>query len=235
MALLDDVIDSSGGTALWKKLSRFTLHLSIGGTLFAESGHHDYFKDVIGEGSLKVESVRFTGIARGERYASFRPDVVTIETLDGKPLGTWSDPGRAFLHTNMQALTNELNLIFFCGVTVWNYIATPLLLVHPNVIVEELPPWRDGGETWRRLRAQFPPSLITLASEQVFYFDERAFQRRNDHDLLGMKVAHHSWAHQKFGGIVMPTLRRTQIRKLDGTVSAKPVLIDVEIFDASFD
>ena len=76
---------------------------------------------------------------------------------------------------------------------------------------------------------------ITLAPEQIFYFDENALQRRTDHDLFGMKVAHHSWAHDSFGGIVVPTLRRAQALQPDGTVVAKPVLMDVEIFDAVFE
>ena len=102
-------------------------------------------------------------------------------------------------------------------------------------MVEELTPWRENTETWRRLRAQFPPRLVTLAPEQIFYFDETALQRRTDHDLFGMKVAHSSWAHDSFGGIVVPTLRRTQTLRPDGTVIAKPVLLDVEIFDAVFE
>ena len=35
MALLDDVIDASGGLARWNSLNRFTLHLSVGGMLFS--------------------------------------------------------------------------------------------------------------------------------------------------------------------------------------------------------
>jgi hypothetical protein len=34
---------------------------------------------------------------------------------------------------------------------------------------------------------------------------------------------------------VVPTLRRSQMLQPDGTVIAKPALIDVEIFDAAFD
>jgi hypothetical protein len=69
----------------------------------------------------------------------------------------------------------------------------------------------------------------------VFYFDGNALQRRTDHDLLGARIAHYSWAHENFGGIVVPTLRRTLTLQPDGTVIAKPVLIDVEIFDAVFE
>jgi len=234
MALLDDVIDANGGIARWNSLSRFTLHLSVGGTLFSSAGHAREFKDVIAEGSTRTQSVRFTGITGGEQSGAFQPDAIRIESVDGEVLQTWSNPGLAF-GAGPQVLADELHLIFFCGVTIWNYLNTPFLLARPDVVVEELPSWEEGIETWRRLRAQLPPKLVTFAGEQIFYFDENALQRRTDHDFLGMKVAHYSWAHESFDGIVVPTLRRSQMRQPDGTVTPKPVLIDVEIFDASFE
>jgi hypothetical protein len=150
-------------------------------------------------------------------------------------LRTWRDPSLAVRTNGTHALADELHLVFFCGIQIWNYITTPFLLAHPEVVVEELPAKQENNETWRRLRAQFPPSPISLASEQMFYFDENALQRRTDHDVLGVPVAHYSWAHENFGGIVMPTLRRTLTLQPDATVAAKPVLIDVEIFDAAFE
>jgi hypothetical protein len=235
MALLDDAIDASGGMARWNSLSRFTLHLSVAGTLFSSAGHASEFKDVTAEGSTRAQSVRFTGITGGEHSGSFQPDAITIESLDGEVLRTWRNPSLAFAEAGSPALADELHLVFFCGVAIWNYLASPFLLAHPDVVTEELTPWREGTESWRRLRAQFPTRLITLAPEQIFYFDENALQRRTDHDLFGMKVAHYSWAHDSFGGIVVPTLRRAQTLRPDGTVVAKPVLMDVEIFDAVFE
>lgn len=235
MALLDDVIDANGGMARWNGLNRFTLHLSVGGTLLSNAGHAREFKDVTAEGSTRAQSVRFTGITGGEHSGSFQPDAITIESLDGEVLRTWDNPSFATPDAGAPALADELHLVFFCGVAIWNYLTTPFLLADPDVVVEELTPWRENTETWRRLRAQFPPRLTTLAPEQIFYFDESALQRRTDHDLFGMKIAHSSWAHDSFGGIVVPTLRRAQTLRPDGTVIAKPVLMDVEIFDAVFE
>ena len=235
MALLDDAIEASGGLARWNSVSRFTLHLSIGGALLSSAGHADDFKDVIAEGSTRSQSVRFTGITGGEQCGSFQPDAITIESLDGQVLRTWSRPKLAFSENAKHPLADDLHLVFFCGVAVWNYLTTPFLLARPDVVVEELSPWRENAELWRRLRAQFPPDLLTPAPEQIFYFDDQALQRRTDHDLLGTKVAHYSWAHQAFCGIVVPTLRRAQVLQADGTVIARPVMIDVEIFDASFE
>jgi hypothetical protein len=102
-------------------------------------------------------------------------------------------------------------------------------------VIEELPPWDENGALWHRLRARFPSGIVTHNAEQIFYFDERALQRRVDHDLLGTNVADYLWAHQTFSGIMVPTLRRSQVLRPDGTVIVKPSLIDVEIFDAAFD
>ena len=171
MALLDDAIDASGSLARWNSLSRFTLHLSVGGALFGDAGHAREFKDVTAEGSTRTQSVRFTGITGGEQSGAFAPDAITIENLDGQVLRTWRNPSLAFPSNGAHALADELHLVFFCGVQIWNYLTTPFLLARPDVVVEELPPWQENNETWRRLRAQLPASLINLGSEQVFYFD----------------------------------------------------------------
>ncbi len=126
-------------------------------------------------------------------------------------------------------------MLFFCGFSVWNYLMTPFLLAHPDVRIAELPPWHEQDQQWRRLRAQFPPAFVTHCREQTFYFDAALLQRRTDHDLLGMPIAQYSWAHQTFDGIVVPTLRRSLTRQPDGSVIPKPALVDVEIFDASFE
>ena len=230
MALLDDTIEASGGLARWSHLSRFTLHISIGGTLFARAGHGSDFKDVIAEGSTCRQSVRFTGVSGGEKCGAFQPDAITVESLDGQILRTWPNPSLADI--GKDTLADDLHLVFFCGVSIWNYLTTPFLLTRPDVEVEELPPWQEHSELWRRLRARFPPDILSHSAEQVFYFDEKSLHRRTDHDLLGSNVAHYSWAHQTFNGIVVPTLRRSLTLQPDGTAAPRPVLLDVEIFDA---
>ena len=114
-------------------------------------------------------------------------------------------------------------------------MTTPFLLTRPDVAVEELPPWLENDQTWRRLRVSFPPEIVTFSPQQIFYFDENSVQRRADHDLLGTKVAHYSWAHQAFSDIIVPTLRRSLAVRPDGTTVAKPILLDVEVFDATFE
>ncbi|MBR0692751.1 hypothetical protein [Bradyrhizobium lablabi] len=234
MALLDDAIEASGGLARWNKLKRFTLHLSIGGTLLSRTGQIGQFKDLIAEGSIWTQSVRFTGITGGKMSGTFQPDAVTIESLDGEVLRTWRNPTSAFSsYSNVQP-GDELHLVFLCGFAIWNYLTTPFLLARSDVEVEELPPRAGNAEPWRRLRARFPPDIVTHCPEQIFYFDDKALQRRTDHDFLATRIAHYSWAHQAFCGIVVPTLRRSMVLGADGALVPRPVL-DVEIFDAMFE
>jgi hypothetical protein len=235
MTLLDEVIEASGGMARWNSLRRFTLQLSIDGALFSGIGQAGRFKDIAAEGSTQTQLVRFTGFTGPDKCGLYQPDCVTIEGLDGRVLRTLRSPRQNFRDHSRDAPWDELYLLFFCGFSVWNYLTTPFLLAHPDVKVEELRPCDEQNPPWRRLRAAFPPGFVTHAPEQTFYYDAAGLQRRTDHELFGIKVAHYSWAHQAFSGIVVPTLRRSLTLEPDGTVIAKPALIDVEIFDAAFE
>jgi hypothetical protein len=234
MALLDDAIEACGGMERWKQLERFTLHLSVDGELLSRAGQAGLFKEMAAEGSTREPSVRFTGFVDPGTFGLFQPDRVAIESLEGGVLRFWTDPCQVFRETQDMPW-DELHLIFLCGFSVWNYVTTPFLLAHPDVGIEELTPWYEHDELWRRLRVTFPPAFVTRSSEQIFYFNSDGLQRRTDHDLLGRKVAHYSWAHQSFGGIVLPTLRRSLALEPNGTTTTKPALLEVEIFDASFE
>ena len=235
MALLDDAIEASGGIARWNELERFTLQLSIEGALLSRMGQAGRFKEMVAEGSTRTQSVRFTGFADPGKCGLYQPQCVTIESPEGNVLRTWDNPDQAFRAHSSHAPWDELYLVFFCGFSVWNYLTTPFLLAHPEVQVEELVPWREHDQVWRRLRATFPPALFTHSRKQIFYFNDEGLQRRTDHDLLDGKVAQYSWAHQRFSGIVVPTLRRSLALEPDGTVITERPLLDVEIFDASFE
>jgi hypothetical protein len=215
-------------------LERFTLHLLIDGELLSRAGQAGLFKEMAAEGSTREQSVRFTGFVDPGTDGVFRPERVAIESLEGGVLRSWPDPSRAFRETQ-DVPWDELHLIFLCGFSIWNYVMTPFLLAHPDVEVEELAPRDEHDELWLRLRAAFPSAFVTHSPEQIFYFNSEGLQRRTDHDLLGKKVAHYSWAHQSFDGIVLPTLRRSLALEPDGTITTKPALLDVEIFDASFE
>jgi hypothetical protein len=233
MALLDEVLDACGGMDRWSRLTRFTLHLSIDGDLFARKGRVGDFKDLVAEGSTRSQTVQFTGFTAANRRGLYQPDRVAVESLDGTVFEVRKEP-RLLAHAGDKAW-DDLQFLYFCGASIWNLVTTPFLLAHPGVKVEELPPERRDHHVWRRLRAAFPPDIFTHAPEQIFYFDEAGVLRRADHEIVGQPAAHYSWAHHKFRHIVIPTLRRSLAIQPDGNVIQKPALVDIEIFDAFFE
>jgi hypothetical protein len=55
------------------------------------------------------------------------------------------------------------------GYACWNYFTTPFLFAYPGVQASEIEPWREAGQTWRRLQVRFPPHIGTHSPSQVFY------------------------------------------------------------------
>jgi hypothetical protein len=235
MALLDEVLDACGGIERWRSLTRFTLHLSIDGDLLARRGRPGDFKDLVAEGSTRAQAVQFTGFTAPDKRGLYQPGRVAIESLDGKVFEGSEAPCPDFLAAAGEKAWDDLQFLYFCGVSVWNFVATPFLLAYPGVTVEELPPLRENEHVWRRLSVIFPPEIVTHAPEQIFHFDETGLQRRTDHAIAGHPAAHYSWAHHKFRHVLIPTLRRSLAIGPDGTVIQKPALVDIEIFDAFFE
>jgi hypothetical protein len=233
MTLLDDVIEANGGMARWSRLKAFTLHLSISGALFTRFGQARRCRDMVAEGTTQTQFVRFSGFDGPDLCGMYCPDSVSIENRNGEVLQTWHRPLPILLEQTKD--WDDLHLVFFCGFSAWNYLTTPFLLAHPDVRIEELSPWYERDQQWRRLQAVFPPGIITHSPVQIFYFDKEGLQRRTDHDLLGTRVANYSWAHQAFSNIMVPTLRRSLGLRPNGSVIRRPALVDVEIFDVLFE
>jgi hypothetical protein len=233
MALLDDTLAASGGVDRWRELTRFAAHISIDGSLIARRGD---LRDMAAEGSVRTQCVHFSGFIEADQFATYSPDLVTIRRLDGSVVASRRRPGERFPGEGHHQAWDDLDLAYFCGLSLWSCMTMPFVLLHPGVEVEELPVWLERGQVWRRLRAQFPPDVVTCAREQILCFDNVGLLRRLEYrTAAGASVVQYAWAHQSFSGITLPTLRRSLASKPDGTVIARPALVDVEIFDARFD
>lgn len=90
------------------------------------------------------------------------------------------------------------HLAYFSGYAMWTYLTAPFLLNLPGFQTQEIEPWDENGETWRRLKAIFPPNIPSHGREQIFYFDV----------IGGSSSANYALEPKTFGGIVYPTKRR---------------------------
>jgi hypothetical protein len=105
----------------------------------------------------------------------------------------------------------------------WTYLNTPFLLVRPGVESEEVAPWEEAGETWRRLKVRFPSDIATHSTEQTLYFDHRGLLTR------GTPAAHYVSDLREFSGIVFPTKRRILPRQPDGHSVPEPLVVSIDL------
>jgi hypothetical protein len=116
--------------------------------------------------------------------------------------------------------------------TLWTYLTVPFVLTQPGFETDELDPWVEDGEIWRRLRAVFPTRIASHSPEQLFYFGPDGLLRRHDYVMQvggNSATADYTDDHQVFGGMSFPTLRRAVRREPDGTTLPEPALLTMDI------
>ena len=114
----------------------------------------------------------------------------------------------------------------------WTYLNIPFLLARPGVESEQVEPWQESGETWRRLKVRFPADIATHSTEQTLYFDRQGLLRRQDYNVEidgTAGAAHYVYDHKEFSGIVFPTKRRVFRRQPDGHPAPEPLIISIDI------
>jgi hypothetical protein len=214
VTLLDEVLAAHGGVDRWSAARRIHAHLRSGGLLLRTRVPGNHFVDY--ELTVDVDERRSAAepFPRDGRRAVFDAGVVRIETAEGEVVESRADPRAAFsgfsgLRRNLR--WDALDSTYFAGYAMWNYMVTPYLLTRQGVEVAEGEPWREDGDTWRRLEVTFPAALDTHSPRQTFYYDSRGLLRRHDYvaQVVGgwARAAHHCADHVESGGLTFPTRR----------------------------
>ncbi len=209
--LLELAIAAHGGWDRWQKLEKVAAHVSIGGGIWHMKGWPDVFSDarvLIDPHRQRVEYASFGG--RGG-HSVFAPTETEIIDASGAVIELRSQPRQAFEGHGLTTRWDVHHLIYFSGYAMWTYLTTPFLLKLPGFRAEEIEPWTEDGETWRRLKAIFPPNIHSHSSEQTFYFDRSGILKRHDYsaDVLGgTSSANYAMEPKAFGNFVFPSKRR---------------------------
>jgi hypothetical protein len=238
VGLLENALRASGGLDQWRLTRRFTLHMSITGSLCTARCGAAQLKGFVVEGSTQTQALEITGFARADLRALYRPDWVALEGQDARRLMERQGSPEEFRNALRSTTWDELQLAHYCGYLIWNHIATPFILADPDFETKELPRHVARGESLRQLRVVFPARVVTHASAQTFHFDREGFLRRLDYPAAHddhTQIAQILSGHQRFSGILVPTLCRLLSIGAEGVPVAKPSLLDVEIFDAHFE
>lgn len=141
-------------------------------------------------------------------------------------------PRASFQGHTLETPWSDLQLAYFVGCAMWTYLNTPFLLARPGVESEEIEPWKEAGETWRRLKVRLPEDIATHSTEQTLYFDQQGLLKRHDYDVEisgGTPAAHYVSDLKEFSGIVFPTKRRIFPRQPDGHSVSEPLVVSIDL------
>lgn len=224
--LLERMFAAHGGLRRWSELAALRARARCGGLLLpARPDRRSRRCEIML--STKEPWVVISPFRGG--YGCVRPNRAWMEH---DPL--WSR--KKSCHASVGPQYSGLDGLLARGQAIWRYVCTPFLLARPDVRVEELPPWREGGECWWRLLARMADPSGGV-EPHLLYVDRRGFVRRHDCPLPGgqrLMTAHYCDRHRAFGGLLFATRRRVCLRLPGGEVARFPPLgwIDIDHVEA---
>jgi hypothetical protein len=230
--LIDSVLTTYGGRDRWEQLGSISAQHRFGGALWDLKG----VPGIVEEGELTVQVQREHASLRPftapDRHSTFTPGRVSVETADGEVVEALDDPRSSFAGHTLTTPWTHLQLAYFTGHAMWTYLVDPYLLTWPGVQTEEIDPWDDEGETWRRLRVSYPADVATMSPDQVLYVDDAGLIRRRDYQVDvagGSPAAHYVTGHQLVDGVMVPTSRRIYVRGEDNRPVHEQLVVSIEL------
>ncbi len=231
--LAEFAIKAHGGLVRWKMFQKVSADLTQGGALWSLKGKAGLLDKVHVEVALTREWASHSPFLAATQVSVFEPPKkVAIETSTGRIIEELRNPRDSFKDHTLETPWNNLQLAYFVGCAMWTYLNTPFLLAEPGVDAEELEPWKERGETWRRLQVKFPANIVTHSNVQTLYFDQRGLLKRHDYDVEiagGTPGAHYVDEFVDVSGILFPTVRRIFPRQSDGKALAEPLVVSIDL------
>lgn len=230
-------IDAHGGLQRWHQFDHVSAHLRNGGVLWTLKHQQGVLDDVNVRVALRREWASHSPFLKPNLRTSFEPQRVAIESTDGHVVEERVHPRASFAGHGVDTPWDRLQLAYFAGYAMWTYLTTPFFFAMDGVATEELEPWHENGETWRRLEVTVPQSIATHSTVQTFYFSTDGLLKRHDYDadvLGGTPAAHYVHEYQEFSGILVPTRRRVLGRRPDGTPAPDPLIVTIDLSEVKF-
>ena len=231
--LVELAVARHGGTA-FDGAGELAIDMSCGGFAFAMRFKRGALSRVAGRVSTREPRTVLTPYPKPGQRGVFERERVWIETDRGEQVVERRDPRSAF-GGRRNLWWDDLDLLYFAGYALWNYATTPFLFRRPGFELEEVEPWTEGGELWRRLHVRFPADIPTHSPEQDFYFDAQGTLKRLDYtaQVFGgwARAAQYCREHRDFSGLLVPTRRRITPRRPDNKPLFGPTLVWIEIHD----
>jgi hypothetical protein len=235
--LLAFAIAAHGGLNRWNSFTTLKAEVSIGGAIWDFKQQPGLLREKIFEIQTHAEHVTITPFTAPDECSVFEPNRLVLQTLDGTVVEARDDPEAAFAGQVFETPWDKFHVAYFASEALWTYLTLPFLYTYAGFESEEIEPWQEDGEQWRRLKVTFPDDIASHTKTQITHFGPDGLMRRHDYtvDILGGNSgANYSTNYRDFQGIMMPTTRR--IYAYDGAMQKvpEPLLVSLDFGALTF-
>jgi len=231
--LLEQVVEAHGGRSRWQTVESIEASLSSGGFAFASRLQPFALLGL----KIRVNphgcQVVLEGFCRDDCRGIWTPNHVQIRNANDVLVCERQEPRKQFRRWVKQFRWDKLDILYFAGYALWNYLSFPFVLDLPGVVVAEKE--SANAQASSQLVASFPLSVPTHSATQSFHLDASHLLVRHDYtaDVIG------SWAHaancclasERVDGLRFYTRRKVYPLLRQRTVLSFPILVWIELDD----
>lgn len=230
-SLLAFALDAHGGLDRWNAFTRLRAEVSIDGAIWHLKQQPGLLTGKVVDIDTQVQRIAIAPFTAPELRSVFVPGRLTLEGGDGAIVETRTDPAAAFAGQTLESPWDPLHVAYFASEALWTYLTSPFLYTYPGFACEEIAPWQENGEQWRRLQVTFPDTVASHTRTQVTHFGPDGLMRRHDYtvDILGGATgANYVSDYREVQGIMLPTRRRIYAYDGDLRQVPEPLLVSLD-------
>lgn len=223
--LFEKVIEAHGGRHRWQTLESIEASFSSGGLAFTLHMQPLALKGLRLSMQPHARRVVLHDFCYPGWSGVWSPDRVQILDAAGNLVSERGHPRQSFSRFSRQVRWDKLDILYFAGYALWNYLGFPFILESPGVSILKA----EAG----RLVTRFDAEIPTHSAQQVFHIDDSALLTRHDYtaDVIG------SWANaanfcrdsEVVDGLRFYTRRRVFPRFGEDIVLPLPTLVWIKI------
>ncbi|THD50534.1 hypothetical protein [Phenylobacterium sp.] len=235
--LLDLALTAHGGRDRWNAFTALRAEVSIGGAIWEFKQQPGLLTDKVFAIATHRQSVVITPFTALDRRCVFQPHSLVLEGLDGTLIETRENPEGAFAGQTATSPWDKFHVAYFASEALWTYLTSPFLYASPGFVTEEIEPWEEDGETWRRLKVTFPDHIFSHGRTQVTHFGPDGLMRRHDYtvDILeGASGANYPSDYVEVQGLMLPSKRGIYAYDGAGRKVPEPLLVSLDFGAMTF-
>ena len=233
--LLEKVITAHGGRERWRTINSIEATFSSGGLAFSLHMQPLALRGLQITLQPHARRVTLLNFCHPGWRGVWTPTAVQILDENDRVVSARDNPRAGFSRLDKLVRWDKLDILYFAGYALWNYLSFPFILELPGVTLAEsrAVPDKSSGAQFDRLTACFDDEIPTHSRDQAFLVDDTGLLLRHDYtaDVIGgwAKAANFCQASEVVDGVRFYTRRRVYPRIGAESVLPFPTLVWIEL------